>query len=289
MRAVFVGLVVVLAGAAPTADPVPLRWKLAKGDQFFVRSVQEMQQTIGVLGMNMEQSSTTTTVSRYKVLEAGADGMTVESTITKTDIVSNVPMAAEQAGRMKGATLTFKLGKDMKVTEVVGYDKFLEQIAGGNEDQAKVMRAAASEDALKVAVEDLFNPGPGNPVKPGDKWTRDTKMSLGPLGNFAINARYTLDSLDGPAAKVSYEADAAFTAAKGGGDLPFSISKGELKADTYTGSLVFDTAAGRLKESAQNVKLGGALTVAAAGNEIEMTFSQTLKVTGTVSDKEPAD
>ena len=288
MRAAFVGLVVVLAGAASTADPVPLKWKLAKGDQFFVRSVQEMNQTIGVLGMNKEMTQTTTTVTRFKVLEAGTDGLTVEQTIQKVDIVGDTP-GADQAEKMKGATLTFTLDKANKVTRIDGYDKYLEQISGGNADTAKVVKAAASEDSLKVTIEDLFSPGPDKPVKPGDKWTRETKLGLGPLGNFTVNARYTLDGLDGAVATVVYDADASFTPGKGGDGLPFQITKGELKADKYEGTMRFDTAAGRLKETTQTVKLAGTLTVSAAGMEIELTFNQAIKATGTVTDKDPGD
>lgn len=289
MRVAVVGLVALLAGGASAADPVALRWKLAKGDTFFVRTVNEMQQTVGVLGQNMEQNQTSTSVARFKVTDAADGGLTLEQTITKVDIVGNLPGAADQAGKMKGATLTFKLDKEYKVTEVAGYDKYLEQISGGNDEAAKVLRAATSEEALKVTVEDLLNPGPGKPVAPGDKWARETKLPLGPLGNFAVNARYTLDGVDGGAAKVSYDADASFTPGKGGDGLPFQITKGELKADKYTGSLVFDAAAGRLKESSQNVKLGGSLTVSAMGQEIELTFQQTLKVTGTVTATDPGD
>ena len=284
--ATMLGLVVLLAGAAAPADPVPLKWKLKQGDEFYVRNVQEMQQTIGVLGMNKESSSTTTTVTRFKVTEAGDGGLTVEQTILKVDATGE---AAEKAGKAKGATLTFKLDKDYKVTAVEGYDKYIEQIAGGNDQEAQVAKLAASEDTVKVSVEDLFSPGPGKPVKPGDKWTRDTKLPLGPLGNFALAARYTLDSLDGPTAKVSYDADAVFTPGKGGGGLPFEITKGELKADKYTGTLTFDTAAGRLRGTTQEVSLGGALTVSAGGMEIELTFKQQVKATGTVTDKMPED
>jgi hypothetical protein len=290
MRAAVVGLVALVAGGASAADPVALRWKLAKGDTFYVRTVNEMQQTIGVLGQNMEQNQTSTSVARFKVLDATADGgLTVEQTITKVDIVGNLPGAADQAGKMKGATLTFTLDKDYKVTKVDGYDKYIEQISGGNDQAAQVVKAATSEETLKVSVEDMLNPGPGKPVAPGDKWTRETKLPLGPLGTFAVNARYTLDGVDAGAAKVSYDADATFTAGKGGDGLPFQITKGEMKADKYTGTMTFDTAAGRLKESSQNVKLGGALTVSAMGQEIELTFQQTLKVTSSVTATDPGD
>ncbi len=289
MRATSVGLVVLLAGAASAADPVTLRWKLAKGDTFYVRSVQEMNQTIGVLGQNQEMNQTTTTVTKYDVLDAADGGLTVKQTIHKVDIRGNVPGVDAQAGKMKGATLTFKLDKDMKVTAVEGYDAYIEQISGGDDNLAKVLKSASSEENVKVTVDDLFNPGPGKPVKTGDKWTRDTKLPLGPLGVFALNARYTLDALDGATAKVVFDADATFTAGKGGDGLPFQITKGELKADKYDGTLNFDTATGRLKETSQSVKLGGSLTVSAMGNEIELTFKQELKANSTVTDKDPGD
>ncbi len=284
--ATMLGLVALLAGAAAPADPVPLKWKLKQGDEFYVRTVQEQQQTIGVLGMNKESTTTSTTVTRFKVTEAGDPGLTVEQTILKVDATGD---GAEQAGKAKGATLTFKLDKDNNVTAVEGFDKYIEQIAGGNDQTAQAVKLALNEDTLKVAVEELFNPGPGKPVAAGDKWTRETKLPLGPLGSFLLNARYTLDSLDGATAKVSYDGDGTFTPGKGGAGLPAEIVKGDLKADKYTGTLTFDTAAGRLRASTQEVNLGGALTLSANGMEIELTLKQQQKGTSTVTDKMPED
>src|SRR4051794_21841349 len=102
MRAASFGLVVLLAGGASAADPVTLRWKLKKDDNFYVRTVQEMNQTIGVLGQNQEMNQTTTTVTRFKVLDASDTGLTLEQTVHKVDIAGNIPGAADQAGKMKG-------------------------------------------------------------------------------------------------------------------------------------------------------------------------------------------
>ena len=113
----------------------------------------------------------------------------------KADITGNLPGVEGLAGNMKGATLTFILDKNLKVTKVVGHDAYIEKISGGNDDIAKVMKASATTDTLKVAVEDMLAVGPGKPVSPGDTWKRDTKLAVGPLGDFTLNAKYTLDEV----------------------------------------------------------------------------------------------
>lgn len=290
MKLAAAGLVLAVALApARAADPVTLKWKLAKGDVVYAKTVTKMEQTVGVLGNTMDQSQDSTIVTKYTVVDASAGGYTLEQTIVKAEITGNLPGAEGLAGNMKGATLTFTLDKDMKVTKVDGYDGYIEKIAGGNEDIAKVMRASAGPDTLKVSVEDMLAVGPGTPVKPGDTWKRDTKLAIGPLGDFALNAKYKLDDVTGGVAKVSYTADATFTAGKGGEGLPFQITKGALKADEYAGSLTFDVAAGRPKAGSMTAKMGGTLTVSVMGMELELTFKQTLKVTNTLGDKNLAD
>src|SRR5687767_6052176 len=99
------GLALALAFAAD--DPAAFRWKLAKGDTFYGRAATEMKQTVGVLGMNMEQEQNQTIVYRYKVLDASDKGTVLEQTIVKADIKGNLPMAEGLAEKMKGLTLTF--------------------------------------------------------------------------------------------------------------------------------------------------------------------------------------
>lgn len=284
------GLVLAALAPARAADPVTLQWKLAKGDVIYAKTVTKMDQTVGVMGMTMDQNQESTIVTKYTVIDATSDGgLVLEQTIAKADISGNLPGVAGVAGNMKGATLTFTLDKNWKVTKVDGYDLYIEKISGGNEDAAKLLKASAGPDTLKVAVEDMLAVGPGKPVNPGDTWKRDTKLSVGPLGDFTLNAKYTLDELKDGAAKVSYTAEAAFAAGKGGEGLPFQITKGELKADKYAGSLVFDTAAGRPKSGAMSTEMAGTLTVSVNGMELDITFKQTLKVTTTFGDKNLAD
>jgi hypothetical protein len=290
MRFIVAGLVLAALAPAKAADPVVLQWKLAKGDVIYAKTVQKMEQTVGVMGMSMDQNQDSTIVTKYTVLDTTSDGgFVLEQSIVKADITGNIPGVGDTAGNMKGATLTFTLDKNLKVTKVDGYEAYVEKISGGNDDIGKVLKASATPDTLKVAVEDMLAVGPGKPASVGDTWKRDTKLSVGPLGDFTLNATYKLDEVKDGAAKVSYTADATFAAGKGGGGLPFQITKGELKAKDYAGSLVFDPAAGRPKSGTMSTEMGGTLTVSVNGMELDITFKQNQKVTTTFGDKSLAD
>jgi hypothetical protein len=280
-----------LAIAFAGGDEATLRWKLAKADTFYARTATEMKQTVGFAGQSMDQEQTQAIVQRYKVLDAGDKGTVLEQTVVRADIRGNLPMAEGLAERMKGLTLTYTLDPKGKVTKVEGYEKYIEKLAGDDENLKKLFQATMTEEALKMGVQDLFGFVPDKPVKPGDAWKREYKMSLGPIGQFAMTGNYKYAGPADGLEKVTYTADAKFTPpeAGGGGGLPFAITKGELKADKFEGTLLFDPKAGRLKEGRTDAKFGGKLTASVNEMEVEIEFTQTQKVVTTVSTSNLAD
>ena len=284
------GLALALTLAPAQADGVEIRWKLAKGDTFYARTITNMNQTIDVAGMQMEQKQDQTIVHRYKVLEAGPKGTVVEQTVTKADIEGNLPMGAEIAGRMKGAVLTFTLDDKFKVTKVEGYDKYIDRIAGDDEMSRKILRMFMNEETLKLGIQDLFGFAPGKPVRPGDEWKRDNTVSLGPLGDLQLVGKFKLVGVENGVAKISTDAEARYQAPKEAADAGgFSITKGDLKVETFTGSVSFDLKAGRLKESRSEMTMSGTLTVSVGGAETDVGIKQRLTTTSTVSDKNLGD
>ncbi|HVK19302.1 MAG TPA: DUF6263 family protein [Fimbriiglobus sp.] len=283
------GLALTLA-LAP-GDAVTLRWKLKKGDTFYARSVVAIDQTIGVPGQTMDQEQTQTTVHRYKVLEAGDKGTVLEQTIVRTEVKGNLPMADGLTDRMKGLILTYTLDPKGKVTKIEGYDAFVDKLAGDDENLKKFFKAFMSKETLKIGVQDLLGFAPDEPVKPGDTWKRKYDMSLGPIGRFVMNANCKYAGPSDGLEKVTYTADAKFSPPDDGADggLGFTITKGDLKAEKFEGTLLFDLAAGRLKESRTLTRLGGKLTVSINGMEVELEFTQNLKATVTVSASNLAD
>jgi hypothetical protein len=273
------------------ADATTLRWKLAKGDTFYARTVNELEQTVGVLGQSMEQNQTQTVVHRYKVLDAGDKGTVLEQTIVKAEMKGNLPGAEGLADRMKGLTLTYTLDGKGKVSKVEGYEAYIDKLAGDDENIKKLLKATMNQETLKMGVQDLFGFVPDEPVKPGDTWKRKYDMSLGPIGKFGMNATYKYAGPADGAAKITYTADAKFSPPDDGADggLPFTITKGNLTAEKFEGTLLFDAKAGRLKESKTDAKMGGKLTASINGMEVEIEFKQNLTVTSTVSESNLAD
>jgi hypothetical protein len=285
-----VGLTLSLILVPAQADGLDLRWKLAKGDTFYTRTVTDLNQTIDVAGMMMEQMQKQTVVHRYKVLDAGSKGTLIEQTVLKADIEGNLPMGGEIAERMKGAVLTFSLDDKFLVTKVGGYDKYLEKIAGEDEMTRNLLRTFITEENLKIGIQDLFSFLPDKPVRPGDTWKRSNKMTLGPLGNFSLSSQFKLKDLEKGLARIESVSEAKYEAPKEGGDAGgFAITKGELKGEKLTGTIVFDPKSGRVKESRTDVQMKGTLTVSVGGMETEVGISQRLTMTGTVSDKNLGD
>ena len=250
-----------------------------------------MKQTIGVLGMNMDQEQTQAVVHRYKVLDASDKGTVLEQTVVRADIKGNLPMAEGLGDRMKGLTLTYTLDDKGKVTKVEGRDKYVEKLAGDDENLKKLFQATMTEDALKMGLQDLFGFVPDGPVKAGDTWKKEYKAPLGPLGEFAVTGAFKYAGPADGLEKVTYTAEARFSPPQAGADggLPFTITKGELKADKFEGTLLFDPKAGRLKEGRSEAKFGGKMTVSVNGMELEMDFTQTQKTVATVSTSTLAD
>jgi hypothetical protein len=137
----------------------------------------------------------------------------------------------------------------------------------------------------------VFVLGPAKPVQPGDSWTRTDKVPTGGFGDGTVNQKYTLKSVSGGVAALDMTGDVKFKAGDGGGipGLPpgVKISKFDMKADKFTGSLNFDTAAGRLKDAKQTMNMAGTIAISANGMDLEMTMKMKVTQTTTVTDKNP--
>ena len=274
---------------APAQTDSPLSWKLAKGDVFYAKSSNVMKQTVEVLGNKMNQEQDQTTYHKYTVKAAGKDGYVVEQTVLKSEVKGNLPGTADIAKKMKGVTLTYTMSAKFEVTKVDGYDKFLDVLVGDNAEAKKQLAAIISEDTLKTGVSDLFGLAPAKAVKVGDTWKKETKLGMGPVGDFKIDADYKFASAAAAGDKVTWKATATYAAPKAGGDGPFVVTKGELKSDKFEGDFVFDSKAGRMTATTTRAHFAGKLTMSIMGMEVEMDLDQNLTTTTTLSDKNLAD
>lgn len=274
---------------APAQADAPLTWKLKKGDVFHAKSVNALKQTVTVLGNKTEQEQNQTTYHKYTVKSADKDGMVIEQTVVKSEVEGNLPGTADVAKKLKGLTMTFTLNAKNEVTKLEGYDKFLDTLTDGNEDAKKQVAGILSEDTFKQGVAELFGLTPAKAVKVGDTWKRDTKMSMGPIGDFKMASEYKYATAAAAGDKVTWKATATYSAPKAGGDGPFTVSKGNLKSDKFEGDFVFDSKAGRMKSSSTRAHFAGKLTFSVMGMEVEAELDQNLTITTTLADKSLAD
>ena len=289
MNALLLISAMALAPAAPLPKEAPLQWKLAKGDKFYTKTVQTLAQTITVMGNDMDQESVTTTFNKYEVTEAGDKGYTIEQTTIKTVVKGNIPGTTEAAEKMKDIKLVFTTDEKFEVKKVAGLDKMLEKLTDGNAEANKLVSSIVSEDLMKHALTELFKITPDKAVKKGDKWKKDGKFPLGPLGEFTLESDFVFAESD-KSDKVTYKGEGKFTLPKvADQNLPFTFTKGELKLDKYEGEINFDSKAGRLKSTSTTMKTDGTMTISVNGMEIEIKIKQDVKADTTVSDKNLAD
>jgi hypothetical protein len=281
-------LALALALAPAQADGVNLKWSLKEGDTFYVKTVQDMDMTIGVMGQNIDQKQKGTNVVRFRVKSAKPGATVVEMTTIAFQMDAALPGAGGLTEKMKGLNFTVTLDDKMEVTKLEGYDKFLDAIGGDDENQRKLMATLIPEATFRQMISQTFVISPGKPVKVGDTWTKSDELSMGPLGSFALKQTFTLNEVDGGVAKIGSKADLKFKAAAGGGGgLPFKITKADLKADKFTGTYDFDTKAGRLKEATADGTMSGTMTASAGGQEIEISMKIKMKANTTVTDRNP--
>lgn len=284
-----------LAAPAPAQDPVALKWSLKEGDLFYTNNRTDMDMSMTVLGQDVNIKMKMTAVQRYKILSAKPGATKVELTMLAMKMeAEGLPPGAGGLGdvgdRVKGATVTATLNDELEVTKVDGYEKFLDKLAGDNAAERAQMKAQFSETAVGQMVSQVFSFAPAKPVKVGDTWNRTDKIPTGGFGDASVKQKFKLDSVTGGVAKLGLEGDMSFKA----GDAAFpglppgvKVSKFDIKADKITGTVLFDTKTGRLKEAKQNMSFNGTIAMSANGMDLEMKMKIKAVQTATVTDKNP--
>jgi hypothetical protein len=285
-------LTLALALAPAQTDGVLLRWKLKEGDTFYSKTATVMEQTVTAMGRDIEQKQDQTTVHRFKVLKASAKGFTVEQTILQSITESNIAPGGlgDLDKKLRGSTFTVELDADLKVTKVTGVAEMVKKLGEDNPLLKQVLEGMLNENLLKKGIEDVFRCGPDKAVKLNDTWKRDETLPLGPLGEMAMKLDFKLANSKDGTEQVTYSGEAKYgppKEANGGGALPFTVSKANLKTDKFAGTMTFDSKAGRLKESKVEMNLSGTMTVKVGELEVDMDLKQKLTTSSTITDKNP--
>jgi hypothetical protein len=294
VSAAALAVTLVLAAAAPSQDAVTLKWKLSEGETFFAKNLMDMDMEMGFMGQNIELNMKMTTVQRFKVTSVKSDATTVEMTMESMEIKAGglpggIPGLGDVGDRVKGAKITATLNDKMEVTKLQGYEKFLDKLAGDNENLRKQMEGQFSEAAVQQMISQVFAISPGKPVKVGDTWEHKDKMPAGGIEATA-KQKFKVESIEDGVAKIGVTGDLEFKPGDGLPGLPpgVKVENFKLKVDKFGGNLLFDTKAGRLKENKMDMNFNGSMTISAGGQELDMTMKIKAKQTTTVHDKNPA-
>jgi hypothetical protein len=291
----WVGVLLILAGTSvPAYGQAQMKFKWTKGSTFYLENVTDMKQTIEVMGQKIEQDMKNKSINSYKVLDITDEGVVLEQKIEAVKITATGPAAGKQeeiAEKMKGATFKMTISPAGKVTKFEGYDELIERIGAGNDAVKKLLKSVMNKETMSRSSEEAFGFLPDKPVNKGDQWKREMKLSMGPLGEFKVDNSFSYEGKEGSADKIGVTAIMSYTAPKedAGGDLPFSVSKGDLKSEGAKGTIHFDAGTGKLVKYEMKLRIKGSLTIQVMGNMATMDLDQDQTTTIRAIDKLPAD
>jgi hypothetical protein len=297
---------VVVGLPAFAQDKADLTWKFEKGKAFYQTMTTETTQQIKVMQMDMNQKQNQTFIFSWTPKDQDKDKnwviqqkieavkMDIEIGGNKITYDSTNPTAANNPlsdffKALVGTEFTITLSPEMKVTKIEGRDKFLEKLVGVNPQMKPLLEQLLSEEALKQMADASFSVVPNKEVKKGETWKRESKLSLGPIGTWNNTYEYTLDSIEKNIAKIGVKTTMKYEkpGENAAGGLPFKIKSADLKSDSASGTIEFDTSLGRVAKVEMNQTLKGKLEIEIGGTTSPVELTQTQKTTVTTSADDP--
>ena len=291
-HALWASAVLLAALAVPAAgQEVQLKWKFKQGDKFYVEDVTVMKQSVAVLNQVIKEEQKTTTVTSYQIEKVGTEGITVKMKIEGMDVKSDSPIGlyAKIMEKTKGASFTFTLTPEGKVTKLEGFDEFLKKLDTGDEDTNKMLKLFITEDMYMQSIEQAFGFVPNKAVKKGDSWTRENKIPFSGMGEFKSSTIFTYNGKGEGGEQITLKQELAYVPPKKGADFGglFKVLKGDLKAENAKGTYVFDAEKGRLVSANNSMVIRGTLTLDLNGMEVTVDIRAEQTGTSRVLDKSP--
>lgn len=289
----FLSIVVLLGLGGGVEAQTAFVWKFKTGDVFFLDENVVANNTVTVAGMTMDQKTTTRRVSKYTVVKAGPDGFVLEQTMltwrNKQEGGGGPPVPEDLLDRLtKGIVFKLHMTPTGSVTKLEGFEDFMDRARRElGPAEARAFGSIVNEDVFRSGADLMFNVLPPKAVRVGDRWTRRTRIPLGPLGNMQMSDNLTLKTLDKGRATLDVASTMAFSPPRDGDLGGLRITKIDLKSSGATGQVVFDLNAGRLASFDLSVPMGGSMTAEAGGMSITVDLRGAERRTARVSDKDP--
>jgi hypothetical protein len=184
--------------------------------------------------------------------------------------------------------LTFTISKDLKVVDISGNEEFIKNLSKTNPQMEPLLKSILSKDALTKMTEPTLFAFPPPSKK---TWTKESVLSLGPIGSYKTDYSFALAGKDKESGKEKIEVKATmvYTKPTEKGKLPFVIDEGELIGKDGTGYALFDVVKGRFHKYEMKMKLDGTLKIDIGGMKTTVELSQDQKAWVETSDTNPVE
>jgi hypothetical protein len=293
--------------AVKDEESVWIGWKLEIGKTFYQEMTTDTTQTMTVLGQNITQvQKVTHFLSFTPVAKDKAGNWTVKQKInglkmeieiggnkipfdsTKGEVQAN-PLS-DFFKSLVGSEFMLTIDKDMKISKIKGRDEFIKKLVKENEGMEPFLKTILSDEALKQMSDPAFTGIPNKAVKKGDTWEKNTTLSMGPIGAFDMNYKFTyVGSLDKKLQKI--EVDSILNYIPPGPNaaeaLPFKILKADLISKESKGNILFDIDKSRVDSSTMTLRLTGTLSIEIGGQSTGTAIDQTQTTTVKTTDTNP--
>jgi hypothetical protein len=146
-----------------------------------------------------------------------------------------------------------------------------------NPQMKSLLETILSEAALKEMAEPTFAVVPTKDAVKGEKWSRKTKLAMGPIGTYDNEYTYVYEGTTGDIATIKVDTTLNYSPpqeAAGQGGLPFKIKGAKLKSASKDGKITFNTKTGQLEKSTVKISLTGELSIEIGGTTTKVDLSQ---------------
>lgn len=263
----------------PAFGEVRISWQLNPGDKFYLEIEHRTRQVIHLQEREIRQEMVNTSISQFEVVEKLPEGFVLRQKVESVQVQAGGPGAGDGvklAQQLEGSVFTITFDARMRVARLEGYDTLLQKLAGDNAALRKMVASVLNEETLKDELNHAFGGFlPDDPVSPGDRWQRGSRVVLGPLGKFQAAGAYTYQGRENDLDRIDAAWSLTYTPpTKDEAGLPFRVVRGGLTCDSARGVYWFNDIAGRLVQSERQRTCKGTLTLDVAGTEMPMQLEQ---------------
>ncbi len=269
-----------------------LKWKWEQGERLDVQLSQKIENVTTVNKRPIPMDISLEMEMTWRVIGVDSDGgATVEQKIKRLALTLKTPdkppveydskqpqhstaarSIAETVGPLVGVPFQFDISSAGKVESIVWTDESKEAIAKVQANSS--VSALLSKDGLAKMLQQTSPQLPDEPVEKGHKWSRARKFTSA-FGEMTQQTTFEFDGAedrDGrPLALIRVSGDLET-------ETPAKSARGVLKSQELTGSLWFDTQAGRMREATIRQELNSERSYRNSVIDVKSTSTLTMKV-----------